>query len=68
MVASTVVKHSEELKRALRWISERRQQDSKISLQTLLSEAGPRFNLTPKDQEGLWQLLFARQDKGQDQP
>jgi hypothetical protein len=63
MASGTVVKHSEELKRAIRWISERRQQDPEVSLQTLLSEAGPRFNLTPKDQEGLWQLLFERQDQ-----
>jgi len=63
MVSNTVVKHSEELKRALRWIAERRQEDPQVSPQILLSEAGPRFNLTPKDQEGLWQLLFARQDQ-----
>ena len=63
MVSNTVVKHSEELKRALSWISERRQEDPQASLQKLLSEAGPRFNLTPKDQEGLWLLLFARQDQ-----
>ena len=63
MVSNTVVKHSEELKRALSWISERRQEDPQASLQKLLSEVGPRFNLTPKDQEGLWLLLFSRQDQ-----
>jgi len=57
MSSATVVKHSEELKRALRWIAERRAADPGISLANLLSEAGPRFNLTPRDQDGLRLLL-----------
>jgi hypothetical protein len=53
----TVKKHSQELRRAVQWVSERRQENPEISLAQLLAEAGPKFNLTPKDQEGLLLLL-----------
>ena len=61
MTSNTVVKHSEELRRALQWVAERRRQSPELSLQQLLSEAGPRFNLAPKDQEGL-RLLLREED------
>lgn len=57
MSSGTVVKHSEELKRALRWVAERRQADPQVGLAMLLAEAGPLFNLSPKDQDGLRLLL-----------
>ena len=57
MSSKTVIKHSEELKRALRWIAERKQADPELRLAMLLAEAGPRFNLSPKDQDGLRLLL-----------
>ncbi len=57
MTSNTVVKHSEELRRALIWVAERRLQEPGIGLVQLLSEAGPKFNLGPKDQEGLRLLL-----------
>lgn len=53
----TVIGHSEVLKRAVRWISEQRRERPKARLNELLSEAGPRFNLSPGDQEGLARLL-----------
>ncbi len=57
MSSGTVKKHSEELRRAVRWISEQREEHPEIPLGRLLSEAGPRFNLSPRDQEGLARLL-----------
>ncbi|MBW1807106.1 MAG: hypothetical protein JRJ19_04200 [Deltaproteobacteria bacterium] len=57
MTSKTIVKHSEELRRAVRWISDCRKADPGVNLGQLLSEAGPKFNLTPKDQDGLRLLL-----------
>jgi hypothetical protein len=62
MGGGTVKKHSHELRQAVKWISERRREDPEIPLARLLAEAGPRFNLTPKDQEGLI-LLLREEDK-----
>lgn len=58
----TVKKHSQELRRAVEWVSERRQENPDIPLARLLAEAGPKFNLTPKDQEGLM-ILLREEDK-----
>ena len=57
MSDGTVKKHSQELRRAVQWVSERRQENPELTLAQLLAEAGPKFNLTPKDQEGLMRLL-----------
>ena len=57
MSDGTVKKHSQELRRAVQWVSERRQENPDLTLAQLLAEAGPKFNLTPKDQEGLLMLL-----------
>ena len=57
MSDGTVKKHSQELRRAVQWVSERRQENPELTLAQLLAEAGPKFNLTPKDQEGLMFLL-----------
>ena len=57
MPSKTVVRHSEELKRAVRWVAERKRTDPRLRLAMLLAEAGPRFNLSPKDQDGLRLLL-----------
>jgi hypothetical protein len=62
MSDGTVKKHSQELRRAVKWVSERRQEDPSLTLAQLLAEAGPKFNLTPKDQEGLM-LLLREEDK-----
>ncbi len=53
----TVKKHSEQVRQAVRWISEQRKIKPDKPLGLLLSEAGPRFNLSPKEQEGLFALL-----------
>ena len=62
MSDGTVKKHSQELRRAVKWVSERRQEDPSLTLAQLLAEAGPKFNLSPKDQEGLM-LLLREEDK-----
>ena len=62
MSDGTVKKHSQELRRAVQWVSERRQENPELTLAQLLAEAGPKFNLTPKDQEGLM-LILREEDK-----
>ena len=62
MSDGTVKKHSQELRRAVKWISERRQENPELTLAQLLAEAGPKFNLSPRDQEGLM-LLLREEDK-----
>jgi hypothetical protein len=62
MSDGTVKKHSQELRRAVKWVSERRQEDPSLTLAQLLAEAGPKFNLSPKDQEGLM-LILREEDK-----
>ncbi len=56
-MSNTIVKPSELLRRALRWIAEERKANPDAKLGPLLDEAGRRFNLSPKDQEGLLALL-----------
>jgi hypothetical protein len=60
-LVSTIIKPSELLRRALRWISERRRLDAAANVARLIDEAGRQFNLSPQDQETLWHLL-----KGED--
>jgi len=62
MSDGTIQKHSQELRRAVKWVSERRQEDPSLTIAQLLAEAGPKFNLSPKDQEGLM-LLLREEDK-----
>lgn len=57
MAGGTIQKHSQELQRAVRWVAEQRKQNPEVALSRWLSEAGPRFNLSPMEQEGLFRLL-----------
>ena len=58
------VMHQEELvRRALKYISDRKQTCPTASFDSLLDEASMRFNLSPRDQESL-QRLFAEQTGG----
>ena len=59
MSDGTVVPHSEELRRALRWIGETRARegDSAGGLAELVSRAGAKFNLSPAEQDSLMRIL-----------
>ena len=57
MAGGTIQKHSQELRRAVQWVAEQRKAKPDVPLAQWLSEAGPRFNLSPADQEGLLRLL-----------
>lgn len=55
------VMHQEELvRRALKYISDRKQACPSVSFDSLLDDASMRFNLSPRDQEAL-QRLFLEQ-------
>jgi hypothetical protein len=44
----TIIPDSEQLKRAVRWISEQLKDDEQLSKQKLINEAISRFDLNPK--------------------
>ncbi len=41
----------EQLRKAIRWVSGRREEDPKAKLFALLQDASMKFDLSPKDQE-----------------
>ena len=50
---ATAIQHEELVRRALKYISERKQGCPELSFDMLLDEASLRFDLTPRDQEAL---------------
>jgi len=60
----TVTPKGENLKKAVRFISEKRQENPDINLNKLVDDAGLQFDLSPKDCEFL--LRFVRDDNSQD--
>ena len=48
-----ILPEGEQLRRAIKWISDSRLDDPKARLFTLIGEAGLKFDLSPKDQEKL---------------
>jgi hypothetical protein len=60
---STLQPQGERLKKAIQWISEKRQENPDLSPAKLVDEAGFRFDLSPKDSEFL--LRFVKNDDHQ---
>ncbi len=60
----TVTPKGENLKKAVKFISDKRQENPDINLNKLVDDAGLQFDLSPKDCEFL--LRFVRDDNGQD--
>ena len=56
---ATVMPREELVRRALQYISERRQASPELSFDALLDDASLRFNLSPRDQEALERLFRA---------
>ncbi len=50
---ATIQPKGENLRQAVRWISERRREETKATIAVLIGEASLRFNLSPKDEEFL---------------
>ena len=57
---SSVQPQGEQLKKAIKWISEKRKQDPDINLSKLVDEAAFQFDLSPKDSQFL--LRFVKND------
>ncbi len=53
----SVQPEGEELRKAVKWISEMRQEGPEQSLSRLVEQAGVRFDLSPKDQEFLYRFI-----------
>ena len=53
----TIQPEGEDLRRAIKWISEMRQEEPDKSLTRLVEEAGAKFDLPPKDQEFLYRFI-----------
>lgn len=62
---SEILPRGEAVRRAVRWISERRSADPELRLMPLIDEATLRFDLTPRQAEGL--IAFYRQAGASDQ-
>ncbi len=60
---STIQPKSEQLKKAIEWISEKRRMNPQIQPALLADEAGFRFDLSPRDSEFL--LRFVKNDDHQ---
>jgi hypothetical protein len=54
---TTIISGSEEVRRALAWISDRRREDPKARTLDLVDEAGRRFNLSPIQEQWLLTTL-----------
>jgi len=50
---STIMPKGENLRQAVKWISENRKEDENAIIPLLIEKAGIRFNLSPKDEEYL---------------
>ena len=50
---ATIQRKGEQLRQAIKWISEERQEDENRPITELIEKATLRFNLSPKDEEFL---------------
>ena len=50
---STIMPKGENLRQAVKWISENLKEDGNAKIPLLIEKAGIRFNLSPKDEEYL---------------
>ena len=60
---TTIVPQGEDLRKAVKWISEERQSEPQKKLAKLVEEASVKFDLSPADGEFLF--MFFKEQKGQ---
>ena len=53
----SIMPQGEELRKAVKWISEEREADRKATLSKLVDQAGIKFNLSPMDCEFLYRFF-----------
>jgi hypothetical protein len=56
-----VAPESENVRKAVQWISDKRQYEEGGPLATLVEEASERFNLSPKDEEFLFRFFKGKE-------
>lgn len=56
-MADDLLPQGEKLRRAVRWISDRRIAEPGVDIKKLVNEAGLRFDLPPLDQDYLWRTF-----------
>jgi hypothetical protein len=61
--AGSVVPDSEGFRRAIRWISERREERLTPSISELISEASRQFDLSPREEASLRALLIPAEQR-----
>ena len=61
-MANVIEKHSSKINKAIDYINEKKQEKPDARLAILISEAGARFNLSPKDEEFLVSVF--KKEKG----
>ena len=60
----TIQPQGEEIRRAVKWISEQRIENPGMSLNRLIESACIKFNLSPKDEEFLTRFVREKQSEG----
>jgi hypothetical protein len=63
---TNIMPEGEALRKAVKWISEKRKENPEIDISRMVNEAGMRFDLSPKDQEFLFR--FCKEEKYQGLP
>ena len=61
---TTILPHGDDLRKAVKWISEMLQSNTQKSKMTLINEASLRFDLKPADQEFLIRCYDEKFKKG----
>jgi hypothetical protein len=60
----SIIPEGEQLRRAVKWISDERREHSGLPLITLIEKACLKFDLTPKDEEFLLRYIMEDSSQG----
>jgi len=63
-MANVIEKHSTNINRAISYINEKRQENPDMNIFSLISDAGARYNLSPKDEEFLASIFKKEKTEG----
>ncbi len=53
----SILPHGEKLRKAVKWISDKKQYESETDLGKLIQQAGLKFNLSPKEETYLQRFI-----------
>lgn len=63
---TTIMPEGESVKKAIRWVSERIQEEPQRSVKSIINEAILRFDLSPKDSEFLIKFYQSKGEEADD--